>query len=740
MSGVVGIDIGSADSIVASVGRGMVDIVRNEVSERVTPSVVGFTHRNRLLGEAAISLIKSNYANTCRFPKLMLGKKLADPDMDQEKFFQLCQLADSSDGSVGYCVNYMDQERVFSATEITSMLLTKLKETTENFTGQAPRDAVIACPSYFTDIQRRALLDAAEIAGIKPLKIMNDTAATALGYGIYRAHDFDETVPVNVAFVSMGHSHFSCTIASFTRQQLTILSEITDRTVGGRNLDRLLMEHFAADFSNKNKGLDPLANAKSRYKIEEAVTKMKKILSANSEAAINIECLLEEKDMSAVVQRADLESMASPLIPKIQAVITSALHAAGLNIEDIANVEIVGGCSRIPFVQKTVSESFGNKELSRTLNADECVARGCALQAAILSPLFKVREFGVTDYTHHPISVSWSGSGAATTGEGEDAVESPSHKSVVVFPRKSPMNVTKVLTFYRNQPFDITAEYADPDMLPVGTNPVLGKYHLAVPVSAENQKVKVKARLTLHGTFQIESAHIVETEEYDEVVKEKVDVTMKPPSAEESEASANESSEQAAAEPAAAAEFVEVIKKKKRDKKTEIKITSSHTNGLPVEALAKSIDTESTMIAADREARERDNARNDLESYIYDAREKLSGGVWTQYIANDAEKDSLMDEITKGEDWLYDRFDDGTKVEFVEKLIDIQSKISVVKNRHDEVIRKEEEAKEAKRAAEKAAREAAEAAQRAAEQAAAESAASAGEDVNMESTKMDECD
>ena len=739
MSGVVGIDIGSADSIVASVGRGMVDIVRNEVSERVTPSVVAFTHRNRLLGEAAISLIKSNYANTCRFPKLLLGKKLSDPDMEQEKFFQLCKLADSSDGSVGYSVNYMDQERVFSATEITSMLLTKLKDTTENFTGQAPRDAVIACPSYFTDIQRRALLDAAEIAGIKPLKIMNDTAATALGYGIYRAHEFDETVPVNVAFVSMGHSHFSCSIASFTRHQLTILSEITDRTVGGRNLDRLLMEHFAADFAKKNKGLDPLANAKSRYKIEEAVTKMKKILSANSEAAINIECLLEEKDMSAVVQRSDLEEMAGPLIPKIESVIASALNAAGLTVGEIAHVEIVGGCSRIPFVQKTVSDSFGGKELSRTLNADECVARGCALQAAILSPLFKVREFGVTDYTHHPISVSWSGTGGATTTNGDNEevgeVSGSTHKSVVVFPRKSPMNVTKVLTFYRNQPFDITAEYADPDMLPIGTSPVLGKYHLAVPSSAENYKVKVKARLTLHGTFQIESAHIVEIEEYDEIVKEKVDVTMKPPT--EESAADQPAADETGAEQPAAPEFIEVIKKKKREKKTEIKISCSSTNGLPVEALAKAIDSESAMIAADREARERDNARNDLESYIYDAREKLSGGIWTEFIANEQERESLMDEITKSEDWLYDRFDDGTKVEFVEKLIDIQGKISVVKNRYDEKLRKEEEAIEAQRAAEKAARDA-EAAAAAAE--AASQAAEPKDDVNMESTKMDECD
>ena len=738
MSGVVGIDIGSADSIVATVGRGLVDIVRNEVSERVTPSVVGFTHRNRLLGEAAISLIKSNYANTCRFPKLMLGKKLSDADMDDEKFFQLCMLDTAKDGSAGYAVNYMDQERVFSPTEITSMLLTKLKDTTLNFTGSAIKDAVIACPSYFTDIQRRALLDAAEIAGIKPLKIMNDTAATALGYGIYRSNDFDEKVPANVAFVSMGHSHFSCSIASFTKQQLTVLSEITDRTVGGRNVDRLLMEHFAADFKKKS-GLDALASAKTRYKIEEAVTKMKKILSANSEAAINIECLMEERDMSAVVKRQEMEEMCLPLIPKIRACIEQSLAAAGLTVNDIAFVEIVGGCSRIPFVQATVSEAFGGKELSRTLNADECVARGCALQAAILSPLFKVREFGVVDYTHHPISVSWvSGGAAPTTAEEHDAdatmvdAGAGSTKSVIVFPRKSPMNVTKVLTFYRNGPFDISAEYSDTEMLPTGTSPLLGRYHLTVPQSAENHKVKVRAKLSLHGTFSVENAYIVETEEYDEVVKEKVPKKKAP----ETESEETKSAEGGDVNMAGSEEFeeVEVIHKKKREKKIELKITSSHTNGFADIVLAACIDAESAMIAVDRESRERDNARNDLESYIYDTREKLSaGGVWAAYIKDAAEGDQFIEEITKCEDWLYDRFEDGTKVEFADKLVEIQAKIAVVKNRHDEVLRKEQEAVEAKARAEAEARAAAEAAAAAAE------AAKEPKDVNMES-KADEVD
>ena len=683
MSGVVGIDIGSADSIVASVGRGMVDIVRNEVSERVTPSVVGFTQRNRLLGEAAISLIKSNYANTCRFPKLLLGKKLVDQDMPDELFFQLCKMDTAKDGSVGYSVDYLGEERVFSATEITAMLLTKLKDTTLNFTGSAPKEAVIACPSYFTDIQRRALLDAAEIAGIKPLKIMNDTAATALGYGIYRSNEFDEKIPVNVAFVSMGHSHFSCSIASFTRSQLTILAEVTDRTVGGRNLDRLLMEHFAADFKAKNKGLDALESAKTRYKIEEAVSKMKKVLSANSEAAISIECLMEERDMSAVVHRNQLEEMCSPLVPKMIAVIEQALTAAGLSGEasgEISAIEIVGGCSRIPFVQNAVSQAFNGRELSRTLNADECVARGCALQAAILSPLFKVRDFSVIDYTPHPISVSWVSSAGHHDEENneEDSsaadismVQNPgNHKSVIVFPRKSPMNVTKVLTFYRNAPFEISAEYADAQMLPVGTSPLLGKFFVSVPESSENHKVKVRAKLSLHGTFSIENASVVEIEEYDEIVKEK----------KESENTADGDDKP---------EEVEVVHKKKRERKTEVKVTASHTNGLGEQAIKIYLDAESRMMGIDREARDRDNARNDLETYIYDVREKLSN-VWAEFVA-ESDKETFDSEIVAAEDWLYDRFEDGTKVEFADKLVELRGKFANCKAQHDAKILLEEE-------------------------------------------------
>ena len=702
MSGVVGIDIGSADSIVASVGRGMVDIVRNEVSERVTPSVVGFTQRNRLLGEAAISLIKSNYSNTCRFPKLLLGKKLEDKDMSDELFFQLCKMGTAKDGSVGYSVEYLGEERVFSATEITSMLLTKLKDTTLNFTGAAPKEAVIACPSYFTDIQRRALLDAAEIAGIKPLKIMNDTAATALGYGIYRSSEFDEKIPANVAFVSMGHSHFSCSIASFTRSQLTILSEVTDRTVGGRNLDRLLMEHFAEGFRKNTGGLDALASAKTRYKIEEAVSKMKKVLSANSEAAINIECLMEERDMSAVVKRSELEEMCSPLVPKMIAVIEQALTAAGLSVgessEMISAIEIIGGCSRIPFVQAAVSQAFGGRELSRTLNADECVARGCALQAAILSPLFKVRDFSVVDYTPHPISVSWVSGGGSVEEHPQSndldmdvstATTSTSTKSVIVFPRKSPMNVTKVLTFYRNAPFDITAEYADAQVLPVGTSPLLGKFHIAVAPAKENHKIKVRAKLSLHGTLTIENATLVEVEEYDEIVKEKV---LKKKSTEEGAAVATEETDSNSNEKEQTEEEfdeIEVVHKKKRERKTDLKISSSFTNGLPESSLRACLDAESKMTAIDRDARDRDNARNDLEGYIYDVREKLSN-AWAEFVQGN-EKESFDSEIASAEDWLYDRFEEGTRVEFADKLVQLQAKFASIKAKHDAVIQMQDE-------------------------------------------------
>merc|ERR1712054_651581 len=189
--------------------------------------------------------------------------------------------------------------------------------------------------------------------------------------------------------------------------------------------------------------------------------------------------------------------------------------------------------------KKMCSESFGGKELSFTMNAEESVARGCALQAAILSPLFKVREFKVEDFTPFGISVGWRGSSSDAAAAADDAAGDDEgermeggegeYKTATVFPAGSMMNVVKMLTFYRKEPFDITAEYENPSLLAPGTAKELGVYRVELPPQAEPKKVKVKAKLTIHGTFAIDSAQLVEEEEYEETIKEKRELPPEEP-------------------------------------------------------------------------------------------------------------------------------------------------------------------------------------------------------------------
>merc|ERR1719210_1637890 len=217
---------------------------------------------------------------------------------------------------------------------------------------------------------------------------------------------------------------------------------------------------------------------------------------------------------------------------KVSAVLDAAKAACGSLVEGIDAVEMVGGATRVPWVKEMCSAAFGGKELSTTMNADEAVARGCALQAAILSPLYKVRDFEVKDTLTVPISIGWMGSSAdAEAVKGEDDGEQMTgaegeYKTAVVFPLGSAMNTLKMLTFYRKGAFEIKAEYVDESLLVAGTKKELGTYKIDLPAQSEAKKVKVKAKLTLHGMFTIEGAQLVEDEEYEETVKEKREIEV----------------------------------------------------------------------------------------------------------------------------------------------------------------------------------------------------------------------
>jgi len=692
-SAVIGIDLGSSESFVGYVGKGIVDICQNEVSKRATPTLVGFTQKERLLGDAALSQIKSNAKNSCRNFKHLLGQTMGTEYVDKEVFWSTSKIIEGDDGFPAYDVTFRGEPTVVPATVACAMNFTKLKEVTEKWVGGKVADCVIGVPAYFSDVHRLAVLDAAKIAGVSVLRLMNEHTATALAYGIYRSNDFDAEKPCTVAFCSMGHTIFSVSIVQFVKGKLTVVCEKSDK-VGGRDMDECLMREFSKQFEKKF-GCDPLSTKKSAFKLEDAVTKTKKILSANSEAGLSCECLMEDNDFGSNITRDLFLEMCQPMMAKVQAVLDKAKEAAGIPVEEIDFIEMVGGASRVPWVKEMCSKAFGDKELSTTMNADESVARGCALMAAILSPLYKVRDFKVEDVSPFPVSIGWMGSAAdaeatkeedgddlMTGGEGE-------YKTATVFPAGSPLNTLKLLTFYRKGPFEVKAEYADESSLLPGTKKTLGTFKIDLPAQTETKKIKVKAKLTLHGTFQLESAQLVEEEEYEETVKEKrelPDEEASPEAKPETEKPEEVAGDDAEAKPDGEEEawkkteetkkepkyeWVDVVKKKKRTKRSDLPIVTSGLPGLEEKVVQKRQDAETALIAEMLDIQETDEKRNDLEGYIFNMRDKIAeGGEYGAFI-KDKDRESFTSDLTKMEDWLYDA-EDASKVVFIEKLDELK--------------------------------------------------------------------
>jgi len=375
------------------------------------------------------------------------------------------------------------------------------------------------------------------------------------------------------------------------------------------------------------------------------------------------------------------------------------MAAAGITMEMIDFVEMVGGASRVPWVKEMCSKQFGDKILSGTMNADESVARGCALQAAMLSPLYKVRDFVVNDTSPFPVSIGWTCSPADAEVKAEDddvqmAGAEGEFKLAPVFPANSAMNTLKLLTFYRKGPIDMKMEYADTTSLVPGTKKQLGNFKVELAPSVDAKKVKVKAKLNLHGTFCIESAQMVEEEEYEEIVKEKREIEVpveETPAAEQSpdqEASApkpegegeaegeakegeGEKKEEEKKAPEKKYEWVDVKKMKKRTKRTDLNIVEKDRPGLPGDIVQKQMDEESAMQAEMKDIIETDEKRNDLESYIFTIRDRIGeSGMYGAFISP-ADREKLQGELTKTEDWLYDTFD-ATKVQYIDKLEELK--------------------------------------------------------------------
>lgn len=621
---VVGIDLGNLASYIAVARNRGIDVIANEVSNRDTPSLVSFGPKQRYLGESAKTQETSNFKNTVSSLKRIIGRTLQDPEVQElEKRFINAELVDH-EGQVGVKVNYQGEPHVFTATQLMAMYLAKLRDTAAHELKLPVSDVVVSVPGWFNDKQRRAMLDACEIANLNCLRLMNEITASALGYGITKT-DLPETSPRNVIICDIGHSCYSVAAVSYLKGQLTVLGTAYDNKVGGRYIDEALVNHFAEVFKDKYK-IDILSSPKATFRLRTGCEKLKKILSANSQAPLNIESIMDDKDVSALMKRDEFESLIGDQLERLAKPLGDIMAEVGWSNDQIYSVEIVGGSSRVPAIKEKISSLLG-KELSTTLNQDEAVARGCALQCAILSPVFKVRDFSVTDIQSYPVKFTWAASSDSSSGSEVD-----------VFTPKNPIPSSKILTFYRKEAFEFQANYANPKKLPSGTNPWIGTFAVkdvkSIP-EGELSTIKIKARLNLHGIVSVESAHIAE-----EIITE--EEVPNPDNAEET-----------------------IKKTKKTIKKHDLPVVS-FTASLDSNILGQLKESENEMYASDKLVLDTEHAKNALEEYVYDTRSKLSG-AYADFI-DIAIKDSYIQTLNDTENWLYEEGEDTTKSVYLSKL------------------------------------------------------------------------
>lgn len=691
---VVGFDFGNESCIVAVARQRGIDVVLNDESKRETPAIVCFGDKQRFIGTAGAASTMMNPKNSISQMKRLIGRQFSDPELQQDLKSLPFTVTEGPDGYPLIHARYLGEVRTFTPTQVLGMMFSNLKGIAEKNLNAAVVDCCIGIPVYFTDLQRRAVLDAATIAGLHPLRLLHETTATALAYGIYKT-DLPENDQLNVAFVDIGHASMQVCIAGYKKGQLKILAHSFDQSLGGRDFDEVLFNHFAAKFKEEYK-IDVFQNARACLRLRSACEKLKKVLSANPVAPLNIECLMDEKDVRGFIKRDEFEQISVPILERVKGPLEEALSDAGLSAENIHAVEVVGSGSRVPAIIRILTEFFG-KEPRRTMNASECVAKGCALQCAILSPTFKVREFQVNESFPFTIALTWKGD--AQNGAADN------QQNTVVFPKGNPIPSVKALTFYRSGTFSVDVVYADASeiqgQVKISTY-TIGPFQ---STKVERAKLKVKVRLNLHGIVSVESATLLEEEEVEiPVVKEPTKDATKmdtdetpgdaaaPPGTSETDANMQDAKgdgpgvENGVPESGDKSVQMETDTKvevpKKKVKKTNIPVSELVYGTMVPADVQKAVEKEFEMALQDRVMEETKDKKNAVEAYVYDMRNKLHDKY--QDFVTSSERDEFTAKLQEVEDWLYEDGEDETKGVYIAKLEELKKQGDPIEERYKE--------------------------------------------------------
>jgi L1 cell adhesion molecule like protein len=378
----IGIDLGTCMSCVGVWQNGRVEIIANSQGNRTTPSYVAFTGEERLVGDAAKNQAPMNPTNTIYDAKRMIGRKFADPVIQSDlKLWPYSVVADAS-GRPHIEAEFKGAREKFYPEQISAMVLSHMKETAETYLGHSVTKAVITVPAYFNDSQRQATKDAGAIAGLEVLRIINEPTAAAIAYGLDKQSG--TAGERNVLIFDNGGGTHDVTLLTIDGGIIEVKATAGDPHLGGEDFDNRLVEHFAQEFKRKHKK-DLTDNARSVKRLKVQAERVKKTLSTATTASVELDSLYEGIDFTSSITRARFEELCSDVFRKTMVPVEQVLRDAKMSKGDIHDIVLVGGSTRIPKIQSLLSDFFNGKELNKSLNPDECVAYGAAVQGAILT-------------------------------------------------------------------------------------------------------------------------------------------------------------------------------------------------------------------------------------------------------------------------------------------------------------------------------------------------------------------